>query len=119
MFGLKNGHILKNLPQNGETQRSSWVREKKKKGPNLRFRLSRLLKGHKSDAEMSWLVSTADITSDLLLGRAEVLRGLRNFLNIDSPEHHNIDGPKERGDQKGRRPTFHPKRSGTICVQPD
>ena len=24
----------------------------------------------------------------LQLGRAEVLRGLRNFLNMDGPEHH-------------------------------
>ena len=29
------------------------------------------------------LASTADITSGLQLGRAEVLRGLRNFLNMD------------------------------------
>ena len=34
------------------------------------------------------LASTADITSGLQLGRAEVLRGLRNFLNTDKPEHH-------------------------------
>ena len=38
------------------------------------------------------LASTVDITSGLQLGRAEVLRGLRNFLNTDKPEHHNIDG---------------------------
>ena len=31
------------------------------------------------------LASTADITSGLELGRAEVLRGLRNFLNMDRP----------------------------------
>ena len=42
------------------------------------------------------LASTADITSDLQLGRAEVLRGLRNFLNMDRPEHHSIDRLKER-----------------------
>ena len=34
------------------------------------------------------LASTAHITSGLQLGRAEVLRGLRNFLNMDRPEHH-------------------------------
>ena len=47
------------------------------------------------------LASTADITSGLQLGRAEVLRGLRNFLNTDKPEHHSIDRLKERGVEKG------------------
>ena len=37
------------------------------------------------------MASTADITSGLQLGRAEVLRGLRNFLNMDKPEHHSVD----------------------------
>ena len=42
------------------------------------------------------------------LGRAEVLRGLRNFLNMDRPEHHRIDRLKERGVEKGsgRHSTF-------------
>ena len=47
------------------------------------------------------LASTADITSGLQLGRAEVLRALRNFLNTDKPEHHSIDRLKERGVEKG------------------
>ena len=47
------------------------------------------------------LASTADITSGLQLGRAEVLRGLRNFLSTDKPEHHSIDRLKERGVEKG------------------
>ena len=47
------------------------------------------------------LANTADITSGLQLGRAEVLRGLRNFLNMDRPEHHSIDHLKERGLEKG------------------
>ena len=47
------------------------------------------------------LASTADITSGLQLGRAEVLRGLRNFLNMDKPEHHSIDRLKEIGVEKG------------------
>ena len=47
------------------------------------------------------LASTADITSGLQLGRAEVLRGLRNFLNMNRPEHHSIDRLKERGVEKG------------------
>ena len=47
------------------------------------------------------LASTADITSGLQLGRAEVLRGLRDFLNMDKPEHHSTDRLKERGWEKG------------------
>ena len=46
------------------------------------------------------LASTADITSGLQLGRAEVLRHLKNCLNIDRPEHHSIDRLKERGVEK-------------------
>ena len=37
------------------------------------------------------LASTADITSGLQFGSAEVLRGLRNCLNTGKPEHHSID----------------------------
>ena len=47
------------------------------------------------------LASTADITSGLQLGRAEVLRGLRNFLNMVRPEHHSTDCLTERGVEKG------------------
>ena len=47
------------------------------------------------------LANTADITSGLQLGRAEVFRGLRNFLNIDRPDHHSIGRLKERGMEKG------------------
>ena len=54
------------------------------------------------------LASTADITSGLQLGRAEVLRSLRNFLNTDKPEHHSTDRLKEREEEKGsgRRSTL-------------
>ena len=45
--------------------------------------------------------STAYITSGLHLCRAEVLRGLRNFLNMDRPEIHSIDRLKDRGVEKG------------------
>ena len=48
------------------------------------------------------LANTADITCGLQLGRAEVLRGLRNFLNMDRPEHHSTHRLKERGMEKGR-----------------
>ena len=46
------------------------------------------------------LASTADITSGLQLGRAEVFRCLRIFLNMDRPKHHSIDRLKERGMEK-------------------
>ena len=73
-----------------------------------RLRLQRLLWIYCHNlAGVSWnewaerLASTADITSGLQLNRAEVLRGLRNFLNRDRPEHHSIDRLKERGVEKG------------------
>ena len=47
------------------------------------------------------LASTADITSGLQHGGAEVLRGLRSFLNMNRPELHSIDHLKERGVEKG------------------
>ena len=49
------------------------------------------------------LTSTADITYGLQLGRAEVLRGLRNFLNTDRPEHHSIDRMKEKRSGERKR----------------
>ena len=48
------------------------------------------------------LASTADTISVLQLGRAEVLRGLKNFLNMDRPEYHRINRLKERRVEKGR-----------------
>ena len=39
--------------------------------------------------------------SHLQLGRAEVLRGLRDFLNMDRPEHRSTDRPKESGVENG------------------
>ena len=72
------------------------------------LRLQRLLwiycPGHtgvSGNEQVDRLASTADITSGLQLGRAEVLRGLRNFLNMDRPEHHSTDRLKERGLEKG------------------
>ena len=47
------------------------------------------------------LASTADITPGLQLDRAEVIRGLRNFLNMDRAEHHSIGRLKEREVEKG------------------
>ena len=73
------------------------------------LRLQRLLwiycPGHVDVSEnelVDRLMITADITSGLQLGKTEVLRGLRNFSNIDRPEHHSTDGLKGRGVEKGR-----------------
>ena len=48
------------------------------------------------------LASTAEITTGLQLGRAEVLRVLRHFLNKDRPVKYIIDLLTERGVEKGR-----------------
>ena len=47
--------------------------------------------GHTGVSVNEWadrLASIGDITSGLQLGRAEVLGGLWNFLNMDKPKHH-------------------------------
>ena len=72
------------------------------------------------------LACTGGITSGLQLGRAEVLRGLRNCLNMDRPEHHSIDRPKERGVEKGsgrhstlqgrERSVFNQTNIGTVSM---
>ena len=61
------------------------------------------------------LASTADITSGLQLGRAEVLRGWRNFLNMDRPQHHSIDHLKERGVETGRAEIPLPEVGNDVC----
>ena len=62
------------------------------------------------------LASTADITSGLQLGRAKVLRGLRNFFNADKAENHSTDRPKERGVEKGsdRTPTLQDRQQSVF-----
>ena len=65
------------------------------------------------------LASTAHFTSGSSLGRAEVLRTLRELSEhgqARAPQHRSAKG-KRSGERK--RPTFHPPRSGTISVQPD
>ena len=72
------------------------------------------------------LANTTDIASGLQLGRAEVLRGLRNFLNLDMPEHHSIDRLKERRVEKGsgrhctlqgrERSVFNQTSMGTVSM---
>ena len=44
---------------------------------------------------------TADTTSGRQLGRTEIFRNLRNFLNMKRPEHHSTDRLKKRGVEKG------------------
>ena len=41
------------------------------------------------------LASSADITTDLQLCLAELLKDKRNFLNMERPEHHSTDGLKK------------------------
>ena len=47
MVGLENGHIHKNLTQNGKSQRSSWGAQKKKKKKKKRRRRRRRKKKKK------------------------------------------------------------------------
>ena len=47
------------------------------------------------------LASTAGITSRLQLGKAEVVRRLRNFQNMDRPEHQSFGHLKEKGVGRG------------------
>ena len=47
------------------------------------------------------LVDKATITSGLLLGRFEVLRSLRHYLQAQSQEHHTIDCLEERSVERG------------------
>ena len=64
------------------------------------------------------------MTSGLQLGSAEVLRGLRNFLNMDRSEYHSINNLRERGVEKGsvrqstfrgrERPVFNQTDIGTV-----
>ena len=55
-----------------------------------------------------------DVRITLLLIQGH--RAVQNFLNMNRPEHHGTDRLKER---ERKRPTFHPPRLRTICVQPD
>ena len=63
----------------------------------------------------SRLASMAGFTTGLQLGKAEVLRGLRNFLSTDRPGSHNTGCLKENlsGKKKKKWPTFYPPRLGT------
>ena len=76
------------------------------------LRLQRLLwiycPGHagvSGNEQADRLASTADITSGLQLGRADVLRGLRDSLNMDRPEHHSIVLPEGKRSGERKPPT--------------
>ena len=55
----------------------------------------------KGNEQAETMAGIADITTDLQLSGAGALRGYRNFLNMNRPEHHNINCLKERRVQKG------------------
>ena len=90
------------------------------------FRLHRLMwiytPGHagvRGNDGAGRLASTADITSGLKFGKAEVLRGSRNFLIKDRPEHLSSDRLKERGAEKGSGRYSTLLGQDRSCVQPD
>ena len=68
------------------------------------------------DEQADRLASTADITSALQLGRAEVLRGLGNFLNMDRQGHHSIIAWRK---EEWRKEAADIPPLRTICVQLD
>ena len=61
------------------------------------------------------LAGEATTTSSLRLGRSEVLRSLRHYLQAQSQGHHNIDRLEERGVERGsaRRSSLK-RRDGAI-----
>ena len=70
--------------------------------------------GHARVSGNEW-ASTADITTVLQLGRAEVFGGLRVFLNMDRPEHHSIDCLMEREVAKGAGDIPHSEVGNDLC----
>ena len=79
---------------------------------------------HTRVSENEWadrLASTADITSGQQFGRAEVLPGLRDFLNMDRSKHHSNDDPNERGVETGsvQKSTLRGWERSVHCVQRD
>ena len=68
------------------------------------FVLCVLCPGHVRVKGNGWadrLTSTADIMNSLLLGKADMLRSLRNFMSTDRPERYSIDHQKGTGVGKG------------------
>ena len=65
------------------------------------------------------LASTADITSALQLGRTQVPRSLRSFLNMDRPNYHSTDRLMERRTEKGSGRHSNLQGQEQSWVQPD
>ena len=58
--------------------------------------------GVKGNDRAKRLAGKASLTSDLLLGRSEVLRSLRHYLREKSQGHHTTDRLEERVVERGR-----------------
>ena len=57
--------------------------------------------GVKGNDRADRLAGKATLTSDLLLGRSEVLRSLSHYLRAQIQGHHTIDRLEERGVERG------------------
>ena len=57
--------------------------------------------GVKGNDQTDKLAGKATLTSGLLLGRSEVLRSLRHYLQEQSQGHHTIDRLEKRGVERG------------------
>ena len=57
--------------------------------------------GVKGNDRVYRLAGIATLTGGLLLGRYEVLRSLRHYLQAQSQRHHTIDRLEERGVERG------------------
>ena len=71
---------------------------------HLRKLLGVYCPGHarvKGNDRADTLVGKAIHTSDMLLGRSEVLRNLRHYLRAQSQGHHTMDRLEERGVERG------------------
>ena len=77
------------------------------------------LPGVKGNDRADRLAGKAALTSELLLGRFEVLRNLRHYLRAQSQERHTIDRLGERGVERGsaRRSSFERTRRGPSSVR--
>ena len=58
------------------------------------------------------LAGKATLTSDLHLGRSEVLRSLRHYLRAQSQGHHTIDRVEERRGKRMRSMVFFERTRG-------
>ena len=80
--------------------------------------------GVKGNDRAKRLAGKASLTSDLLLGRSEVLRSLRHYLREKSQGHHTTDRLEERVVERGRarrsslkgreRAVFNQTNTGTV-----